>query len=107
MAKTFRENSRQDFDAKADTGTTWKELQMGCLQRIADACEKMATASEKLARKYTDLEASCMAYMQMAGEQRADMVVLNRRIASLKGVITKQRRTLRAARECPDANRAG
>lgn len=90
MSETYREESRRDWH-REEVPPTNDDLKLGCLQRIADATEMMA-------RRYHDLiderDKYKNAYKRVClYEDRA-----NRRIAALRGVITKLKKKLEARR---------
>lgn len=67
------------------TGTTpltLEQINTGCLQRIADSTELMA-------RNYNAILQDLGTYKRWYKEQLDEIETLNRRISSLKGVITK------------------
>jgi len=64
---------------------THDEIKMGCLQRIADATETMA-------KSYTALVADRDRLQRWYNDERASNDRLRRRLAALRGVITRQKR---------------
>lgn len=81
MAKTFREKSRTDYNNGTDA-VSGEDIQIGCLQRIADATELMA-------KNYTKLQADLDMYKKWYNESDENRWALERKISSLRGVITK------------------
>jgi len=73
-----REASKQNWNS----GDTREDINSGSLQRIADATELMASNYQKL---LTDAQSSKEAYHKSIERERK----LERRIAALKGVITR------------------
>jgi hypothetical protein len=84
---TAREQSQRDWTV----GSSTPELILGCLQRIADATEKMA-ASYVALRNERDM------YERMYREYFGANAAKQRQIASLRGVITRQKKQLAEAR---------
>ena len=76
-----REKSREDFTAES----SYESINSGSLQRIADACEKMAASYDSV-RNDRDL------YKRWYEERGRAIDYLNKRIASLRGVITKMKK---------------
>lgn len=74
----LREHSQMNFSSSG----TLEQIQIGALQRIADATEKMAS-------NYTALQNDRDLYMRWWKEQKAYSQKLARRISALQGVITK------------------
>ena len=64
------------------------ELELGCLQRIAAATEAMANNHVRLIRERDNYEAACEA-------QAEEIELQQRRIAALRGVITKLKRQIK------------
>ena len=75
---TQRESSRREWSS----GNTRDEINSGSLQRIADACELMATS-------YKELIDERNLFRDQSISRRARIETLDRRIAALRGVITK------------------
>jgi hypothetical protein len=84
----LRELSRQNFTGQANN----QDINTGCMQRIADAVEKTANASEKMASNYTYLQNQHDLYKRFYNEEREKTARLYRRIAALQGVITKMKK---------------
>ncbi len=81
MSRDLIELSKQKFNCNSDAPTD-VELQTGCLQRIANATELMASNYVKLQKDYDYMKESRDKYRDMS--ERRD-----RTISALKGVITK------------------
>jgi hypothetical protein len=62
-----------------------ENIKLGCLMRIADASEKMAS-------NYTQLQNDRDCYKRWYNEEREAKEKLNRTIKALRGVITKLKR---------------
>jgi hypothetical protein len=90
MSKTYREESRKDWYREEGLPTT-DQLKLGCLQRIADATETMA-------RRYSDLLYERDDYKKRYEGACLHNDASNRRIAALRGVITKLKKKLEARR---------
>jgi hypothetical protein len=90
---TTREDSRRDFISRG----TVEDANSGSLQRIADACERMATNWTAVATerdKFRKLWLDERESHQRSNAWRDERIAkLEHRITSLKGVITKMRRT--------------
>lgn len=76
-----RDASRQNWSSS----NTVEEINSGCLQRIADATEKMAM-------NYTTLLNERDRYYKWYMEQQEVKEKLYRRISALKGVITRMKK---------------
>jgi hypothetical protein len=83
---TMREASRVDYTS----GNTTEHLKLGALQRIADATENMAG-------NYTRLQSERDELRRLYRERGAEVDRLVRQIASLRGVITKQKKAAKEA----------
>lgn len=84
----LKDASRNDYWANGATATI-QELQLGAVQRIADAQERIAANSDKMASNYTRLQSDLDYYKRLATERREENRRLGRRINALHGVITK------------------
>lgn len=69
-----------------------QELQTGCLQRIADATELMATSHLELQKELQRLKASENYWIGEFQKKTEEKNALYRRISSLQGVITKMKK---------------
>ena len=78
---TYREAGTRDWSVDGDRGTK-EEIQIGCLQRIADGIEAMG-------KNVVALEADRDWWKRHAKEAVATNQNLRRRIAGLKGVLTR------------------
>lgn len=85
MSDTMRQASNKDWNS-ADTA---ESLQIGCLQRIADATEKMAS-------NYTRLQADCDMYKRLVNEEREACASLRRSNNALRGVIKRMKKGLKS-----------
>ena len=84
--KTFREHSRGDW-VTSDDGEdkpNRDQLKLGCLQRIADATEKMA-------KNHTQLIADCDWYKARYKEEYASAKRLARSNAALRGLLKRRK----------------
>ena len=79
---TARDFSKHD---QTVVSPTWDHVQIGCLQRIADATEAMA-------KSYADLIKERDRYLRWYREEAADKVRLHRQCAALRGHITRLKR---------------
>lgn len=82
MSDDYREASRKNWAPLDGHHMTDDRIQVGCLQRIADATESMA-------KNYADLIRERDKYLRWFREEQAYRRHNERRIASLKGQITK------------------
>lgn len=82
--KTYREQSKRDWtrDLKEGESFDTEELQLGCLQRIADAAGAMA-------QNHIQLQKDREWYKEQYSRRGDEILSLHRQISSLKGVITK------------------
>lgn len=80
---TQREQSKKDWESR----DTSEDLQLGCLQRIADATEKMAS-------NYQRMENDLAMYKRWYKEKCETVNNRDRSISSLRGQITKLKKKL-------------
>ena len=78
---TMRDDSRGSWTCLSTT----ESIKAGSLQRIADATEKMAAS-------YDNLRTDRDYYKREHAERGATIAILERRLAALRGVITKLKR---------------
>lgn len=88
MSETLRDKSRRNW---VSTEETFKAVNCGSLQRIADAVEKMCLDREALERRVERLSDAC-------DDALRELYAERRRNAALRGVITKLRRAASARR---------
>lgn len=88
--KSYAEESRKDLGTRFPGELTIEQIQTGAMLRMADASEKMAS-------NYTQLQNDCDWYRQKYRKKNEEIEHLNRRITSLKGVITKLKKQAKAA----------
>jgi hypothetical protein len=82
----YRDLSKKEwFQSNPNVGVEIDQINCGSLQRIADACEKMAAS-------YDNLRSDRDRYRQWYIDRGNAIDRLNRRIASLRGVITKMKK---------------
>ena len=80
----YRSGSRLEWRTLGDWLTT-AEVQAGCLQRIADALEKVVP-------RYDAMQDSLALYKRWHEEEKQRRRKCERRIAALQGVITRVKR---------------
>ena len=85
MARDLREQSRQTWHPNSAVPDA-KEIQIGCLQRVADATELMA-------KNYATLIEDRNWYKRMAEDRYKEILKLRKSNSALRGVITKQKKT--------------
>lgn len=85
MTETYDKESRKGWYDPSRDKPSREQLQLGCLQRIADATETMCKDREKLERDYQYMRDSRDRY-------RSQCERLERSNAALRGVITKMKR---------------
>lgn len=71
---------------------TESEIQTGCMQRVADATEKMADGFQAILYTLKKAEADRDAYQRWYHEQASLVKQREHTIRTLKGVITKSRK---------------
>lgn len=86
MADTFKESSKVNWRPGVDRTPTNEEIQIGCLQRIADATEAMAS-------NYLRLQADLDMHKRWYKNEQETSARLNRSNNALRGVITKLKKT--------------
>lgn len=82
---TFREASRLEWTPTQSDGPVAEQISIGCLQRIADATEKMALRYTELIDRNTRLQRDYNRLSEKSAKQE-------RTIAGLRGTITKLKR---------------
>lgn len=82
MADSFKKASRIEWEGATGQHPTIEQLNLGCLQRIADAAEKMA-------QNWSALTEERDRYKRWYEEERQKSKKLRHRIRALKGVATK------------------
>jgi hypothetical protein len=80
--KSFREQSKNDWGTRQDRNPTNEEIQLGAILRMADATELMAS-------NYTQLQKDLDWYRQMYRESQEVITHQERKIANLRGQVTK------------------
>jgi hypothetical protein len=75
---TQRESSKKDWTSN----DTVQDINSGCFQRIADACEKMAS-------NYTRLQQDVESYKRWYKQECEQRQALERKLSAYKGAITK------------------
>jgi hypothetical protein len=91
MSQSYRQSSRGEWFPADGRATDREDIKTGCLQRIADATEKMA-------QSHADLIASRDRYKRWYEDKSAECEQLARTIAGLRGTITRMRREQDGAR---------
>lgn len=88
---TYRKASKLEFGCEEQNRTSHREMEIGCLQRIADA-------SEKMAQSYTSLESNRDMYKRWYEDERIRKEHYIKSNAALRGHITRLKKQLEAAR---------
>lgn len=83
--KAYREESRKNWGVDKEGSLDIQQIQTGAMLRIADA-------SEAMAREHNRLIANEKFERERATRLAAEVRHLERRIAALKGVITKMKK---------------
>jgi chromosome segregation ATPase len=96
--RDFRKQSRDICWGTSDEGMTLEQINCGSLLRIADATEKMCQDREKLERDYHYMRGQRDRY-------REQLASAERRIAALKGVVTRMKKRQQAQKELPGGAR--
>lgn len=94
MAENYRDASRRNWHRIDGEAPDINQLQFGCIQRIADAAEKMASS-------YTAIEAERDRYKKLYYEKVSDKAKLIKEIIGLRGQIAKQVKRARKAEGRP------
>ena len=87
---TLRDTSKGQYESPAQP--LLEHLNSGSLQRIADACERMATNVTALIAERDRFKAALEAERHICRSRDERIAHLERRIASLRGVITMKRK---------------
>lgn len=90
---TYRNASKEKWELHGSKATD-NEVTIGCFQRIADAAESMEKSAKLVASNWLQLELERDTYKKLyiAAEKRENHLL--RRIASLRGVITRMKKGL-------------
>ena len=88
MAETYKDESRIDWKRPSHRGHDMN-VQLGCLQRIADATELMA-------RRYQDLIDERDRYKRWYEDEQAKNASLRRSNAALRGIVNKMKKGRKA-----------
>lgn len=81
--KSFKDHSRIDWhNITRQKSPSMEDIQIGAIQRIADATEKMAA-------NYIAIQEDRDRYKRWYNEQNDRIIGLSRRISALQGVITR------------------
>ena len=92
MSNTVKNASRKDY--RPHERINIKDIELGCLQRIADATETIATDHQRLKNH--------ISYLEAQNERlRKQNTLLKRRLAAAKGFITRLKKQLAALRKEP------
>jgi len=81
--KYFKQESKKEWFTSAPV--TNDDLRTGCLMRIADATEKMAS-------NYTELQNNLEWYKRRFNEKTEEIATLEKRVAAYKGVINRMKK---------------
>lgn len=81
MSENLKYLSKREFNT--DT-VTLENIQTSCMMRMADAAELMAS-------NYVKLQQDMDYYKRLYRESRGQIEVLNKKISSLRGVITRMK----------------
>lgn len=82
--KDFRDESRKSYGSAREQ-ITIEEIKVGALLRLADSIERME-------KPYVQLLNDVERFRKRLREEKAENVILTRRIAALQGVITKMKK---------------
>ena len=87
--KNYKEKSKSSWGRNVPDGEglTLEEIQIGCLQRIADATEGMSQNYLKLQQEYDYLKGRKEYWQQ-------EVEAARRQVASMKGVVTKLKKKI-------------
>lgn len=84
---SLKELSKKTFNQAGRT--THEEIQTGCLQRIADANEKMAVCTEKLCADYDQLKKDYECMRNRRDYWRDIAETKSRSLRATRGVVTR------------------
>lgn len=87
----MRDESKQEWNHKGSI----ESVNAGSLQRIADASERTATASEAMARDHVQLLRDVEYYKQANASNLAECERLGRVIAGLRGYVRRLKKEVR------------
>lgn len=81
MGRNLKNASREEWVSR-EQKPSLDELKLGCLLRIADSTEKMTENIIQLQSRYEQM-------VRLYRQERTERLFQQRRVAALKGVITK------------------
>lgn len=84
----YRDETKKNYGTHSEPPLTRDQLNTGCMLRIADAVEKMATNHDLLIRQRDD-------YRRWYEDERQENKMFHKRISSMKGVITKLKKQIK------------
>lgn len=93
---TFRDESRLNWTGPGNSTPDSSQLQVGCLQRIADAAEKMADGFNAVLKERDHYKEWSERYRGYWDQEKANVEASNRQISALRGQITKLKKRLEA-----------
>ena len=85
---TIREDSKKTWISQSTT----EDINAGSLQRIADAAERQADATELMATKYRETEKQLIFYKEAYPKKNAEIERLKRSNAALRGIINRMKK---------------
>lgn len=96
---THKEESKRNWGTVNDDHPTTDQLKLGCLQRIADAAEKMADGFNALLKERDHYKADAERKYQWWIDEHAKVLSRDRQISNLRGQITKLKKRLEVSGE--------
>lgn len=90
MSKSLTDLSRTVFNAP---DSTFESIATGCLQRIADATEKMAVNWTALTNELNKEKDRSERYLRQVEAYKATLKTERKRVAALRGVLTRMKRS--------------
>lgn len=95
MGKSFKDQSKLDWQVRGDLPITNEQIQIGCLQRIADATEVMA-------KNYIELFAEKEKFRRWYQDERDWRESLERSLRTHKGNYTRVKNELESIKRGKD-----
>lgn len=81
----YKDLSRENYGISDNDTPTFEQVQLGCLQRIANA-------SEAIAKKYVQMEVNLTWYKNKYKENVEEIKLLKNRIRGIKARITRDKK---------------
>ena len=107
MANRDFKSISKDLVAPTGPEVTMENIKLGCAQRMATATEAIAVATQTMATNYLKLQGDLNYYRDAYSNQVSQNNDLERSNASLRGVITRKNKIIKALQDGSNSTAAG